>query len=160
MQRRMRWLTSGYRYCRTGAGDRRRPFQEALARHRIAKNPNDASAYLSLGAVLLSRLHVQEAIPELRRAAQLDPRMPEAHDMLGAALQNTGQLTTAINEYQQALQIAPQYASARYNLARALERLGDKQGALLQMKSVQQAYPNDARIAAELRRLQSAITPP
>ena len=130
-------------------GDHRRPFQEAMARHRIARDPGDAAAHLSLGAILLSRLRVQEALPELRIAARLDNALPEAHDMLGAALQNTGQLQEAVLEYRRALAIASNYASAHYNLARALAKLGERESALREMKIVRRAFPEDARIAAE-----------
>lgn len=137
-----------------GAGDRRRAFTEALARYRLAKDPADVSAHLSLGAILLSRLRAQEALPELRAAVRLDPRRPEAFDMTGAALQNLGRLIEAIAAYRQALAIAPDYASARYNLARALARMGDRAGALREMEKVRAAFPSDARLQVEYKELQ------
>ena len=132
-----------------GDGDHRRAFQESMARHRIARDPRDAAAHLSLGAILLSRLRVQEALPELRAAARLDDHMPEAHDMLGAAFQNTGQLHEAMAEYEKALAIAPDYASAHYNLARVLMRIGERDAALREMEIVRRVFPDDARITAE-----------
>lgn len=140
-----------------GDGDRRRSFTEAMARHRLAKDPNDVTAHLSLGAILLSRLRMQEALPELRTAAELDGAKPEAHDMLGAALQNTGQLQEAIAEYRRALAIAPEYASARYNLARALIKMGQPQLALPELRRVKEAFPKDARIAGEYDALASQV---
>lgn len=140
-----------------GEGDRRRTFTEAFARYRLAKDPSDVAAHLSLGAILLSRLRASEALSELRSAVALDPTRPEAHDMLGAALQNTGQLNEAVAEYRRALTAEPSYASARYNLARALLKLGQPEQAWEELAQVHAAFPNDARIGAEYRELSDRL---
>ena len=79
-----------------GPGDRRRELQEAVMRHRLDKNPNDAEAHMNLGAILLSRLDPQAAVTELRAAARLEPKQPEVHNMLGLALATLNRNAEAI----------------------------------------------------------------
>lgn len=136
-----------------GKGDGRRPIQEALMRHRLEQNPDNFEAHLNLGALLLSRLDPQEAIPELRAAIRLDSHRPEAHDMLGAALQNTGQLTAAIAQFRLALTARPDYMSAHYNLAMALLKTGQTDEALTHLRQVAAAYPTNVRLQQQYAEL-------
>ena len=132
-----------------GPGDRRRVVEEALMRHRLEKYPDDFSAHLNLGALLLSRLDAQDAVSMLETAARIDPSRPEAHDMLGAALQNLGRLRDAIQEYRLALKADPQYWNAHYNLAKALAKSGDLEGAIENFRQVLAAFPGNSRLQSE-----------
>ncbi len=132
-----------------GSGDHRRIVEEALMRHRLEKYPNDFSAHLNLGALMLSRLDAQGAVSMLEAAERIDPARPEAHDMLGSALQNLGRLSDAIQEYRLALKDDPQYWDARYNLARALAKSGDLNGAIENFHRVIAAYPESSRLKDE-----------
>ena len=138
-----------------GAGDHRRPIQEAVLRHRLALEPRNAVAHLNLGALLLSRLDAQGATAEFRLAIQLDGNRPEAHDMLGAALLNTGRLQEAIAEFQNAVGIDPEFMNAHYNLALALVKTGDLKAALPHLRLVAAAYPKDDRIQSQYRALEA-----
>ncbi|HEX3729317.1 MAG TPA: tetratricopeptide repeat protein, partial [Opitutaceae bacterium] len=65
-----------------------------------------------------------EAIAEYRRAIELDPGEPRAHNNLGRALSEVpGQLSAAIAEYEAALKLRPDYPEARRNLQAAQARL-------------------------------------
>jgi tetratricopeptide (TPR) repeat protein len=132
-----------------GAGDRRRPIQEALVRHKIEKHPDDFAAQLNLGAILMSRLDMQGAVSALRRAVALDPKRPEAHDMLGSAMQSLGFAGDAKEQFELALKADPEYINARYDLARALAREGKFDDAAAEFLKVAQAFPNSARIQDE-----------
>lgn len=132
-----------------GAGDRRRPLQEALVRHRLAKHPDDFSANLNLGAILMSRLDMQGAVSALKEAVRIDPKRPEAHDMLGAAMQSLGFGAEALQQFQLALQVDPDYINARYDLAKALAREGKFDQAAVQFERVAREFPNSARIQYE-----------
>ncbi len=138
-----------------GQGDHRRPIQEAVIRHAIAREPQDPEGYISLGALQLSRLHAQEAITSLRTAIRLNPQRAQAHDMLGAALQNTGQLQPAIEEFRRAVAVQPDYMSAHYNLAVALLRAGEPREALVHLALVAKAYPDDSRLQTEYHALEA-----
>lgn len=139
-----------------GRGDHRRPIQEALMRHRLEKYPNDFSAHLNLGALLLSRLDAQDAESMLEEAVRINPKRPEAHDMLGSALRRLGRTRDAIYQFRLALKIQPDYIDARYNLAVVLARSGDPQGlkeAVDDFRLVLAAFPDNARLQAQYRDL-------
>jgi tetratricopeptide (TPR) repeat protein len=133
-----------------GASDRRRPIEEALMRHRLENYPNDFTAHLNLGAILLSRLDAQGAVAMLRAAARIDPSRPEAHDMLGSALENTGRLTEGITEHRLALRKDPNYLEAHYNLGLALSRAGEFDEAVRHLQVVLAAFPEIARLHDQL----------
>lgn len=136
-----------------GAGDRRRPIQEAIMRHDIAKHPSDFQAHMNLGALLLSRLDAQGAEAQLETAVRLDPSRPEAHDMLGMALENLGRVSDAIQEFRFALRDDPKYLAADYNLAMALAGRGQFEEAVQRFRLVAAAYPKSARLQSQLREL-------
>jgi Tfp pilus assembly protein PilF len=132
-----------------GAGDRRRPLQEAIVQHKLDKHPDDFAANLNLGAILMSRLDMQGAVTALKRAVTLDPRRPEAHDMLGAALQSLGFTGEALQQFRLALAADPDYINARYDLAKGLAREGKFEQAAAEFRRVAQAFPESARIQDE-----------
>jgi tetratricopeptide (TPR) repeat protein len=124
-------------------GDHRRELQEAVMRHRIEKNPNDATAHMNLGAILLSRLDPQAAITELRAAARLEPNRPEVHNMLGLGLATLNRNSDAIPQFEMALRARPSYASARFNLAAALAKTGRIDEAIANLRQILTANPDD-----------------
>ena len=126
-----------------GPGDRRRELQEAVIRHRLQKNPEDAVAHMNLGAILLSRLDPQSAVTELRAAVRLDPNQPEALNMLGLALATLHRNIEAIPEFEKALRVRPDYASARFNLATSLAKTGKLDEAIANIRQVLADNPND-----------------
>lgn len=136
-----------------GRGDHRRPVQEALMRHRLEKYPDDFSAHLNLGALLLSRLDAQDAVSMLEAAVRIDPARPEAHDMLGSAMQALGRFSDALNEFRLALRVQPDYIDARYNLALALAKSGKLDEAVDNFRLVIAAFPNSARLQSQFNDL-------
>lgn len=129
-----------------GAGDHRRRIQEALMRHRLEKYPDDFSAHMNLGALMLSRLDGQDAVPMLEQAVRIDPSRADAHDMLGAALESLGRLQEAIDQFRRAVKEQPDYVNAHYNLAVALVKRGSFPEAVEQFRPVIAKYPADARL--------------
>jgi tetratricopeptide (TPR) repeat protein len=120
--------------------------EEALMRHRLEKYPDDFSAYLNLGALLLSRLDAQAAAPMLEQAVRIDPARPEAHDMLGSAMENLGRRAEAIKEFRASLKVQSDYISARYDLAIALAKTGQLDEAIDEFQKVIGAFPKSARL--------------
>jgi len=135
------------------AGDHRRQLQEAVMRHRLDKNPNDAVAHTNLGAILLSRLDPQAAVTELRAAVRLEPNQPEVHNMLGLGLATLNRNADAIPQFETALRARPDYASARFNLATALAKLGRIDEAVANLRQILAANPNDAYAKQRLSEL-------
>jgi tetratricopeptide (TPR) repeat protein len=125
------------------AGDHRRELQEAVLRHRLEKNPNDAVAHMNLGAILLSRLDPQAAVTELQTAARLEPNQPEVRNMLGLGLATLNRNADAIAQFDLALKARPDYASARFNLAAAQAKLGRIDEAIQNLRKVLAANPDD-----------------
>lgn len=66
----------------------------------------------------------EESIREYRRALELDPGNPEAHNNLGLALAHGGKLDEAMAHYRKALALNPDLATAHNNLGAALARSG------------------------------------
>ncbi len=129
-----------------GRGDHRRQVQEALMHHRLEKYPNDFSAHLNLGALLMSRLDMQSAVTMLQAAVRIDPARPEAHDMLGSALQALGRSVEATDQFWLSLRADPKYINARYDLANALARSGRFDQAIENFRQVASAFPDSARM--------------
>ena len=129
-----------------GRGDYRRQVQEALMHHRLEKYPNDFSAHLNLGALLMSRLDTQGAVTMLQAAVRIDPARPEAHDMLGSALQALGRSVEATDQFRLALRADQNYINARYDLANALARSGRFDQAIDNFRQVASAFPDSARM--------------
>jgi tetratricopeptide (TPR) repeat protein len=71
---------------------------EALLRRAVALDPKLTKGFLELGTLLSDQQRHKEAIPELRRAIELDPSQPQAHYRLAQAYQRTGQRVLAAQE--------------------------------------------------------------
>lgn len=134
-------------------GDHRRELQEAVLRHEMEKNPNDATARMNLGAILLSRLDPQGAVTELREAARLEPGRPEVHNMLGLGLTAVGRYAEAIAQFETALKLREDYSSARFNLAAALAKTGRTDEAIANLRQILAANPSDAYAKQRLDQL-------
>ena len=80
-------------------------------------------------AALKEQGKLGEAAICYRRAVQLKPDYPEAHNNLGAALNDLGKPDEAVACYRRALELKPDYAETHTNLGIALEELGDLKGA-------------------------------
>ncbi len=132
-----------------GTGDHRRTIQAAVMRHRLEKYPDDFSAHLNLGAILMSQLDMQGATTMLKEAVRLDPTRPEAHDMLGAAMQSLGFFQEGMEQFRLALSADPDYLNARYDYANALARTGKLDEAVENFRRVVAAFPNSPRMHSE-----------
>lgn len=69
------------------------------------------------GIDLADRGWIDEAIREFRRAIELNPRSPHAHDNLATALSQKRCYVEALEEYLESLRLDPRSATAHYNLA-------------------------------------------
>jgi len=105
--------------------------EELLWRTTINQNPACWSAYNNLGAALLDKMQLTEAIVQFRQALAIQPDYPEALDNLGNALLQKGQTDEAIVQFQQALAIQPDNAVAHFNLGIALLQRGQPDDAIL-----------------------------
>jgi predicted negative regulator of RcsB-dependent stress response/mono/diheme cytochrome c family protein len=136
-----------------GNGDRRPAIDEALMQHRIEKYPDDVSAHLRLGVLMLSRRDPADAENAAEQAIRIDPRNPEAHNLRGNALIVVGRSSEAIAEFRLALALKPDFGQARLNLARALAKSSQFDQAVEQYRLVAAALPADVKIPIELGEL-------
>ncbi len=140
-----------------GGGDGRMVLQEALMRHKLARDPNDYAANYNLGALLLARDQPSEAAPHFENAIAQRPDSATALNSLGAALLQLGRKQEALQRLQQAVDADPEYLDARYNLASALAINGQFAQSAQQFKLVLQHRPNDADAEARLGSVLAAM---
>jgi len=89
-----------------------------------AKRPGNARAQVNLGAALVGRGRLDEALAHFGYAVQLKPRYADAHYNLGVALAVTGETDHAIKHLRTTVELEPGNAQARLNLARLLVQAG------------------------------------
>ncbi len=133
-----------------GAGDHRRELQQAVMQHRLAKDPNDFTARMNLGAVLLSRLKPQDAVGMLQAAVRIDSTRVEARNMLGLALAQTGRTREAAAQFAAAVNTSPDFFSARANLAAVELKLGALDEAIENLRVLAAAQPANQSIHQQL----------
>ena len=93
----------------------------------IERYPDSGFAWKLLG-ITLYRLG-KNAMPALKKAAQLLPNDAEVHFNLGVSQSSLGQLDAAVASYRWAIRIKPDYISALNNLARLLMDQGRSRAA-------------------------------
>jgi mono/diheme cytochrome c family protein len=133
-----------------GAGDHRRELQEAVMEHRLEKNPNDFTARMNAGAVMLSRLNPQGAVSMLEAAVRICPDRPEARNMLGLALAQTGRSREAAAQFALALKARPDFLSARFNLAAVELKMGALDAAIDDLRAIAAAEPDNELVKKRL----------
>ncbi|HTP70317.1 MAG TPA: tetratricopeptide repeat protein [Dongiaceae bacterium] len=127
-----------------------RSLQEAMARHDIARDPNDFAAQYNLGAILQSRGEATEALNHYRAAVALRPKDAIANNALGGALLATGDLAGAVGLLRVAIGAQPDYFPAHYNLGNALASTGDFAGAAKEFQAAVRLNPHDSMAEANL----------
>jgi protein O-mannosyl-transferase len=109
----------------------------------VAKRPNNARAFASLGMTLDMAGRPTEAMDAYRQALRVDPAQRSAHVNLGNMLTKQGRYQEAIDEYQLALDGAPNDAKARYALGLALAAVGRLDDALACQREVLRVEPGN-----------------
>jgi protein O-GlcNAc transferase len=95
-----------------------------LARGLTVAHPGLAFAWKALGAALARAHHFDEALQASRKAVELAPDDPEAHNNFGALLQELGRFKEAEAHHRRALSLAPDSPEAHSNLGNVLWNLG------------------------------------
>ncbi|HEY1847568.1 MAG TPA: tetratricopeptide repeat protein, partial [Opitutaceae bacterium] len=97
---------------------------EALWRDTLRRNPSAWMAHNNLGAELLHRGQLAEAVDHLRRSVELEPGNASAQANLGGALYQMGRFSEAIARDKEALRLEPKSEVAEGNLGAALLQSG------------------------------------
>lgn len=93
------------------------------------QNLRQEHPYLSLGKFLLRLNRLDEALPYLRRAVEVNPQCSEALYLIGKALNAQDRETEAVNALLKSVQINPRYAEPHYMLSRIYLKLGRQEKA-------------------------------
>jgi len=67
---------------------------------------------------------VEQASVYAKRAADIDPSLPEVHVTLGELKESSGQFTEAVAEFNQALRLRPKFPDAVLGLAETYDKMG------------------------------------
>lgn len=126
-----------------GGGDGRVVLQEALARHRLARNPDDVAARFNLGSVLLLRGSPDEALREFEAALAVDPGHATVRNSHATVLESQGRYAEAADEFREVLRLDPDAPDARYNLANCLAAQGEFEEAAEHFRIVAWSRPDD-----------------
>ncbi len=119
----------------TGEGDavgRILGVAESSTRPKSPNNePRSAAEFYERGNYNFSSRDFDRASADYRRAIELQPEFPEAHNRLGWVLMLRGQLHDSEAEFREAIkQRNGDYAAAQYNLGFALQRQGKLEDAI------------------------------
>ncbi len=95
------------------------------------REPQTANDFYERSGDLFAQRDYAAAERDLRRALELQPAFPEAHNRLGRALVQQGKFTAAVAEFRRAVEgRGGDFAIANFNLGDALERTGDHREAI------------------------------
>ena len=105
---------------------------------------NEALQRNNLGASLLEQGKASEAIAELRKAVELDPKYAAAHLNLAYAYDGQGQIDEAMAEYQTVIALEPANLFAHNNLGVLYDKQGRYEEAIIEFERVLQIDPSNA----------------
>ncbi|MGD9066070.1 MAG: tetratricopeptide repeat protein, partial [Desulfobacterales bacterium] len=86
----------------------------------VRKSPAKARPHNNLGAILLRRGRLQEAVDEFQTALDLKPDYVDAHYNLGIAMVKQGNLADGIRHFSKTLNLKPRNVKALNNMAATL----------------------------------------
>jgi Flp pilus assembly protein TadD len=87
-----------------------------ILEHALWVAPDNPVAHNTLGAALLQRDELDEAVKQFREAIRLDPGSVKAQFNLGVAFDRQRRAGEAIEQYQATLRLDPDFAPAHFNL--------------------------------------------
>lgn len=113
---------------------------ESRARELIRQYPNSGFVWTVLALSLQAQR--KDALPELRRAAELLPEDAATNYRLGNVLRKLGQLEDAAESYRKTLRLKPDHIDGKFGLARALKNLGRLEEAAEYFRQVLEIKPD------------------
>jgi tetratricopeptide (TPR) repeat protein len=121
---------------------------EHMARALLNIHPNAGMLWKIMSVALATQ--GKEALPAIRRTAELMPNDAEVHGNLAAALGNRGQWVEAVAAYRRALEINPHLLEAQNNLGNALVELGRHEDAVGCFRAALRLKADDAEVHSNL----------
>ncbi len=122
------------------------------------KAPQATMPLIDLGIAYARIDDLENAEARLRKALELNPRHPVAHNELGMIQRQTGRFAEARQSYENALSLHPQFHYARLNLAILCDMyLADLECALENYERYSEAVPDDEQAAMWIADLQNRV---
>lgn len=113
---------------------------------RLLSAGDTAPARLLMGVAHLRRQDAQSALPDLERAAELDPKLPTIHSLLGRALMDRGRRPEAAQAFRLELQNNPNDFDSNLYLGLLLKDDSQLDDAYDHLKRASRLRPGDARV--------------
>ena len=88
----------------------------------VEENPDDADAYLSLGAAYGQLGNLEKALEAVQHSVRLDPSDSKAHYNLAILHVTKGEIDQALTRFRKAVELNPDYSEAHFGLTRILWR--------------------------------------
>jgi tetratricopeptide (TPR) repeat protein len=129
---------------------------EAAARRAVRLEPDCASAWETLGTILIQRGSLEESCDCYATAVRIDPTFAHALNNLAVTLDRMGQLEAAEERYRQVLRLVPDSAEIQLNLATLLGELGRHREGLEIVRKVRDRRPDMMRahsLVTEFKRI-------
>ncbi|KAF5434177.1 Tetratricopeptide (TPR) repeat [Candidatus Methanophagaceae archaeon] len=118
----------------------------------LAQEPENASAMICRGAILLFMGDIENAMPTLIMASELAPEDENVWLFIGIALDRVGKFEEAIEAFEQAVAITPDSVGINFYLGIALRNAGKFEEAINELDKFRQVMPDDPTVAVELAR--------
>lgn len=108
----------------------------------VAKNPQDANAWVQLGNAYFDSETPEKAVDAYLKALALSPDNPDVLTDLGVMYRQIKQPKKAVESFEKAAQIAPTHVQSRFNKGVVLfHDLNDKEGAIKAWEEVAKLQP-------------------
>ncbi len=114
------------------------------------KHPEHVLLKRELGTWLTQANQQDEALKQLRSAAQQWPEDPRLHTVLGLALAHFGHFEKSLEEFTLALELDPQHYISRYNAALILLKTNQIEAAQANFQQCLQQKPDDVLVLNNL----------
>jgi len=115
-----------------------------LFQSQVDAQPSNAEPYSNAGQVLVRLGRTTEAVPFLKKAAELDPGRWAYRFNLARAEGLLGQWDKAAQDYTEAARLFPNDYATLFNLGQALHRSGREDEAVAQYQQAIQQKPDDS----------------
>lgn len=113
---------------------------------RLFRAGESAEGHLLLGTALIARGEFLEAIPELEKAAALNPKLPTVHSLLGRAYMNAGRREESNAAFEKELQNDPNDFAANLYLGLHLKDDNKMAEAYAHLQRAGRVRPADASV--------------
>ena len=130
---------------------------ERLARQSADRDPNRADAHSFLADLFIRQDRMEDALGQLRRMLELNPKTPGGQRRLGMVLDRLGDREGARKAFESGIQLAPDDATARLLLGRLLLDLGQVKEASSQLEQAFQLDPQSANALYALFEAQNRL---